>query len=138
MLTTERHFRIVQLFCILEVLTCLRVSLKVHKTSPGMTPTHWFLIVMALWAIFAGFALERRILHGPATGRRSSRSTPLSRWRAANLVRVGSAVSVACWGLLLRDYGGPAWIVYLTFAVAGFLLLLWSPGRPPQADILSS
>jgi hypothetical protein len=51
MLTTERHFRVMQVFCILVVLTCFRVALRVDKTSPEITPIQWLLIGMGVWAI---------------------------------------------------------------------------------------
>ena len=61
MLTTERHFRVLQVFCILAVLTCFQVALKVDKTSPEITPMEWFLIGMGGWAIASGFILERKM-----------------------------------------------------------------------------
>jgi hypothetical protein len=52
MLTTERQFRIAQVFCILVVLACFQVALRVDKTSPEMTPIQWILVAMGVWAIF--------------------------------------------------------------------------------------
>jgi hypothetical protein len=136
MLTTERHFRVVQVFCILVVLTCFRVALMVDKTSPEITAIQWILIGMGVWAILSGFILERQIVRHPNKApRRSTRSTPFSRWRAGNLVRVASAASVACWGLILRENGGRSWIANIFFVVAGLLLLIWRPrARPTEAN----
>lgn len=136
MLTTERHFRVMQGFCILVVLTCYRVALTVDKTSPEITPIQWVLIGMGVWAIASGFILERQVLRDPDRARRrSTRSTPLSRWRARNLVRVMSATALACWGLVLRENGGRASIAYIFFLVAGLMLLVWKPSaRPPEAN----
>jgi hypothetical protein len=126
--STERQFRVVQVFCVLIVLACFQVALRVDKTSTEITPTQWALIGMGVWAIVSGFILERQIVHPPnRPRRRSTRSTPFSRWRAGNLARVGSATSVACWGLVLRENGGPAWIAYISFAIAGLLLMIWKP-----------
>ena len=99
MLKTERQFRVVQMFCILVVLACFQVALKLVQTSPEITPIQWVLVGMGVWAIFSGFMLERQIVGYPNRVRRpSARSTPFSRWRAGNLVRVASATSVPLWG----------------------------------------
>jgi hypothetical protein len=129
-LRTERHLRIVQVFCILVVVVCVQIALKVNKTSSEITPIQWILIGMGVWAIFSGFILERKIIRNWVR-RPSTRSTPFSRWRAGNLVRVASAASVALWGLILRVNGGPAPIAYTFFAIAGLLLLAWRPSPCP-------
>jgi uncharacterized membrane protein len=132
MLTTERQFRIAQVFCVLVVLACLQVALKVDKTSPEITPIQWILVAMGVWAIFSGFLLERQIVNYPKRVRRpSARSTPFSRWRAGNLIRIASATSVALWGLILRENGGPTSIAYIFFAIAILLLLAWKPSVCP-------
>jgi hypothetical protein len=132
MLTTERHFRVVQVLCVLVVLACFQVALKVDKTSTEITPIHWIVIGMGVWAIMSGFIVERKIVSYPKTASHpSTRSAPFSRWRASNLVRVASATSVALWGLILRTNGGPASIAYTLIAIGGLLLLAWRPsGRP--------
>jgi hypothetical protein len=132
MLKTERQFRVVQMFCILVVLACFQVALKLVQTSPEITPIQWVLVGMGVWAIFSGFMLEREIVGYPNRVRRpSARSTPFSRWRAGNLVRVASATSVALWGLILRESGGPSSIAYTFFVIAGLLLLVWRPSARP-------
>ena len=140
MLTTERHFRLVQVFCILVVLACFQVALKRDKTSSEMTPVQWLSIAMGVWAIFSGFVLERKIVRYPARVQRpATRSTPFSRWRAGNLVRVASATSVALWGLILRAIGGPASIAFTLIAIGGLLLLAWRPSaRPADNPVQSS
>jgi uncharacterized membrane protein len=132
MLTTERHFRIAQVFCMLVVLACVQLAVNITKTSSEITVLHWVLMAMAAWAMVSGFTLQRKIIsHSDRDHQRPGRSTPLSRWRAGNLVRIGSATSVALWGLILRENGGPALIAYILFAVAGLLLAIWKPGRSP-------
>lgn len=140
MLTTERHFRLVQVFCILVVLACFQVALKQDKTSSEMTSVQWVSIAMGVWAIFSGFVLERQIIRYPTRVQRpSTRSTPFSRWRAGNLVRVGSATSVALWGLILRACNGPASIAYILIAIGGLLLIAWRPSaRPADSPVLRS
>src|SRR5713101_2505801 len=129
MLMTERHFRVVQVFCILVVIACFQVAMKVTKTSTEITSIQWVVIAMGLWAILSGFVLQRQIVgHPNKLRRRSTRTTPFSRWRTGNLVRVGSATSVALWGLILRENGGAMWLADIFFAIGGLLLLIWKPG----------
>lgn len=132
MLKTERQFRIAQVFCILVVLACFQVALRVDNTSPEITPIQWIVVAMGVWAIFSGFLLERQIVSYSKRARRpSARSTPFSRWRAGNLIRIASATSVALWGLILRENGGPVSIAYTLFAIAIVLLLSWKPSVRP-------
>lgn len=133
MLTTERQFRAIQIFCIVIVFTCIRVAMEVSCTSGEITRFQWVVIAFGLWAIPSGFLLQRQIVgHSDKRRRRSTRSTPLSRWRAGNLVRLATANSVALWGLVLREIGGPARLAYMFFAVGGLLLLIWKPGTSPE------
>jgi hypothetical protein len=132
MLTTKRHFHAVQLFCILAVTASAQLAMKVNKSTTGITPIQWVVIVMGLWAIPSGFLVERQIVGKSGKAGRSRRSTPLSRWRASNLVRVMSATSVALWGVILRENGGPAWLAYLFLAVGGLLILIWGPRASPE------
>jgi len=133
MLTNERQFRVVQVWFGLVVLVCFQVALKVNKTCPEITPFHWVVIGMGVWGIVSGFMFERRMVSYPnRVHRPSTRSTPIGRWRAANLMRLASAASVACWGLVLRETSGPALIAYVSFAVAGLLILIWKPSAVPR------
>lgn len=135
MLTTERHFRLIQVFCVIVVLACFQVALKINKTSPQITPIQWVVIGMGVWATMSGFILERKIVSYPKRASRpSTRSTPLSRWRAGNLVRVASATAVALWGLVLRSNGGSASVAYTLIAIGGLLLLTWRPSARPADD----
>ena len=129
MFTNEQHFRVLKIFCILAVISSAEVALKVKKPCTGLTLTQCFVIAMGAWAIASGFIIERRILSKPY---KSGRSTLLGRWRAGNLVRVMSATSVALWGLILRENGGPAWLAYLYAGIGALLLLIWRPTSSPQ------
>ena len=128
-----RHFRVIQMFCILTVASCVRVAMKVSGTSPEITRFQWVVIALGLWAIPSGFLLQRQIVgHSDKPGRRSTRFTPLTRWSVGNLTRLATANSVALWGVVLREIGGPAWLTYFFFAMGGLLLLVWKPGASPQ------
>lgn len=133
MLTNVRHFNAVKMFCILAVIASTRVMLKVNKPSAGITLVQWIVIAIGVWAIPSGFLIERQILGktNKSSGQHS-RSTPLSRWRASNLARAMSATSVALWGLILRENGGPVWLAYSFLGIGGLLLLIWRPTGSPQ------
>ena len=98
-----------------------------------MTTLQWGVFALGLWGVPCGFLLQRQIIGYSGKSRRlSTRSTPLTRWSVGNLVRLASANSVALWGLVLRESGGPAWLAYILFAMGGLLLLIWKPGTSPQ------
>jgi hypothetical protein len=133
MLTNVRHFYAVKVFCLLAVVASAQVTLKNTKPSTQITPIQWVVIAMGLWAIPSGFLVERQILgRTDRPSPRTSRSTPLSRWRASNVVRAMSATSVALWGLILRESGGPVWLAYSFLGLGGLLVLIWKPTATPQ------
>jgi len=60
--TPGRQLRMVQIVCILIVLTSIRVAMEVRKTSGVVTWVQWIVIVMAVWAAISGFTLQRQIV----------------------------------------------------------------------------
>jgi hypothetical protein len=133
MSTPERQLRLVQVACILVVLTCLKVAMGVEISPGEITWVQWVVMAVALWAAVSGFTLQRQIVrHSDRPSRRPTRSTPFTRWRAGNLVRLACATSVALWGLILRENGGRMWIVNTLFGLGSLLLLIWRPGVSPE------
>jgi FtsH-binding integral membrane protein len=130
----EIQLRLVQAACVVMVLASIGVSLGVQRTPHGIMSVHWLMIVLAIWSAVSGFTLQRRIVNGPdRSQRRPKKSTPFTRWRAGNLARLSSAMSVGLWGLVLCEFGGPAWLVNTFFAIGLLLLLIWRPGASPAA-----
>jgi hypothetical protein len=128
----ETQLRFVQIACIMTVLVSIVVSLDLRKTPHGITSVHWIVIVLAIWSAVSGFRLQRKIVNDPVRSQQRSRtSTPFTRWRAGNLMRLASATSVGLWALVLCVYGGPAWVVNIFFALGLLLLLIWRPGTSP-------
>ena len=131
--TPGRQLRMVQIVCILIVLTSIRVAMEVRKTSGVVTWVQWIVIVMAVWAAISGFTLQRQIVgRSNRPHRKPKLPTPFSRWRAGNLVRLSCATSVALWALVLRENGGPVWVVGAFFALGMLLLVIWKPGASPE------
>lgn len=132
MIVPERKFRFLQLFCVFAVVTCIRIRLKVQGSTDGSVFVQWMVFALALSCTVQGFLVQRRITEPSPSIRRSARSTPFTRWRAGNLVRLGFPTAVGCWALILSEHGGQAWQVVSLFALS-LLLLIWSPGRSPNA-----
>jgi|SRR5579862_9425315 len=133
-MSAERQLRAVQITCILFVLASFRVSLMVQGRTHGSTLIQGIVISLALSCAVQGFTFQRRIVKGPGPSRRPSRlSTPFTRWRAGNLVRLGFATAVAEWALVLSENGGRALPVNALFLIGALLLLSWSPGVRPDA-----
>jgi hypothetical protein len=131
--TPERHLRLGQFACLLVILTCFKVAMGVEKSSREVTWVQWVVIAMALWAAVSGVTLQCRIVrHHDKPRRGPTRSTPFTRWRAGHLVRLSCATSVALWGLVLRENGGPMWVVNTLFGLGTVLLLVWRPGVSPE------
>jgi hypothetical protein len=114
------------------VLASIWLSLGIQKTPHRIPVVHWLIVVLAIWSAVSGFTMQRRIVNGPTrTQRRAKTSTPVSRWRAGNLVRLASATSVGLWAFVLCEFGSPAWLVNTFFAIGLLLLLTWRPGASP-------
>src|SRR6266478_1382350 len=131
----ERQLRLVQVGCILLVAFCIFVRhIGSHESHDAISFGQWLVIVSAIWSAVGGFTLQRRITSARTRSqRRSTRSTPFSRWRAGHLVRLQTATAVGLWALVLYMIGGSSWLVNTFFAIAMLLLLIWSPGASPAS-----
>ena len=133
-MSPERQLRILQIACIVVLLTAITVSLMVQGTTHGSALIQGIVSVLALSSAVQGFTAQRQIVKGPSPSQPRSRlSTPFSRWRAGNLVRLASATAVGLWALILSENGGPALLVNALFVVGMLLLLIWRPGASPDS-----
>jgi hypothetical protein len=129
---TARHLRIVQVVCILLALSGAWLIHHGKSTSNDVvTPVHWFIVLAAIYCATAGFTVQRRIIQAPKRLQTTKSSTPLSRWRAGNLIRLSMATSVSLWGTVLSVYRGPTWLAFTFFALGLIQLLIWTPGNTP-------
>jgi hypothetical protein len=134
----ERQLRIVQLGCALVLLECFKVARTIRVTHTS-TLVQWIVIAMALSCAVNGFLIQRVILRGPKTRPgRSAKSTPFTRWRAGNIIRLAFATSVGLYGLILRVIGGPHWQANCLLALGMFLLLVWKPGQSPNPQTVEA
>ena len=128
------RLRLLQLGCIVLFLSCM--ALIYWRRNPAEVPLgtrHWIVIVGVVWSAASGFTIQRRIVKGRP--RRSSRSTPFTRWRAGHIIRLWTATSLGFWAVVLSDWGGPRLVVNAFFAIGLVLLLIWSPGpAPPETQ----
>lgn len=130
----SRQLRSVQIACILLLLACIGLSrFQGHRTADGLTTRDWLVIGAAIWSAVSGFGIQHRIVNTrPRSPKLSGTSTPFSRWRVGNLVRLACATAVGGWSLYLSEIGGPIWIVDAFFVVGLLLLLAWTPGTSPD------
>lgn len=126
-----RQLRIVQIACILLVLSCVVLTVRKPTNHGEATPVHWLITVAAIYCAVSGFTVQRKLVTGPTRSQIKGRSTPLSRWRAGHLMRLVTAASVSLWGAVLSIYGGPSWLVDFLLALGLLLLVVWSPGTNP-------
>lgn len=134
MSTPTRHLRLMQVGCVLLVLASIWLSrFGKHEGQGGNTTGHWFVVGLALWCAVSGFTMQRKLRRAPRTQRLSNASTPLSRWKAGHLMRLGSATAVALWALVLSEFGGPSVFVNALFGIGLALLLVWRPGAIPAS-----
>ncbi len=126
------RLRLVQIAGILLLLECMRLSRSMGREWNGtLTASHWFIIVLGSWAVVSGFTIQRTITK-KRPRRTSSTSTPFTRWRAGNIVRLVMAYTVGLYGFCLSVFGGPPLVVRLLFALGILLLLIWTPGPIPE------
>lgn len=128
----ERQLRLVQLANILFVAVCFFVKrIGIVETHDTVTVRDWIVIVAAIWSAVSGFTGQRRINNASTRPQRSSRSTPMGRWKTGHFVRLSSATAVGLWGLVLHYFGGSEWLVNVLLGLAMLLLLIWRPGAAP-------
>lgn len=125
------RLRLGQITGILLLLECMRLSRSMgHEWNGTLSAAHWFFIVAGVWAGILGFTVQRRIVNRPR--RSSSTSTPFTRWRAGNIVRIVMAYTVGLYGFCLSVFGGPPLAVRALFALGLLLLLVWTPAPVPD------
>lgn len=127
-----RVLRIIQICMIVYVLIlfCFLHIFPVASGQSAMTPVKWIITFLALYCAFAGFSLQKRFLRMPANSRPDSKSTPISRWKVGNILRLAFATSVSLYGLLLHFLGGPDSLAFALNGLGLVLLLWWKPGIP--------
>jgi len=130
MRTPERHLRFLQAGCLLVLIASTRLAWRVPRTTHGSPAVRWIVLALALTCSVQGFTLQRRIVSRPQRG--SGASTPFTRWRAGNIVRLAFATAVGLYGLVLSEFGGPLWQVNSLFIIGLVLLLIWRPGIIPN------
>ena len=129
-MTWTVRLRLMQVACVLLLLECIRLSRSMpHEWNGTLTVVHWFFIIGAVWTGILGFTVQRKIVKGT---RKSSTSTPFTRWRAGHFARLWTATAVGLYGFCLSRFSGPPLVVNVLFALALLLLLVWMPDAFPD------
>ena len=136
MAAPQVQLRLVQAVCVALVVGCILISrLEEHKNPNAITPTQWLVVFAAIWSAISGFRLQRKVVRVRNRPQSVARkSTPFSRWKAGNLLRLAAATAVGLWGLVLYQIGGPMWLVDTLFTGGMALLLTWMPGTSPDPN----
>lgn len=131
-MTWTVRLRLVQIAGILLLLECIRFSRSMgHEWNGTITAAHWLCILLAASAGISGFTVQRALVK-ERPRKSSSTSTPFTRWRTGNLVRLVMAYTVGLYGFCLSVFGGPPLAVRALFALGLILLLVWTPGSIPD------
>jgi hypothetical protein len=134
----ERQLRLLQIVFILLVLMFFAESrwytpdcvLIRHRTGAFV---QLLFILVAAETIRVGFKVQRIMLCVRSRSLPPKlKSTPLSRWRAGNVMRLATTASVGLQALVLHLFNGSAILIYLLFASSLLLLLIWRPGTIPS------
>jgi predicted transcriptional regulator len=127
------RLRLLQLGCIALVLACMALVYWRHSLQEvPLSARHWIVMIAAAYSAIWGFTMQRRIVHGRPS--RSPKSTPFTRWRAGNIIRLWSATSLGASAVVLSDWVCPHLVVNAIFAIGLVLLLFWSPGAVPEIN----
>jgi formate hydrogenlyase subunit 3/multisubunit Na+/H+ antiporter MnhD subunit len=135
-MTQGRKIRVFQIICIAFALFCFFIihDLPAVSNSSAMTALQWIAIFGALYSAVMGFNMQKRILRVPRNQRTTVKSTPVSRWMAVNVLRLGFAISVCCWAMVLHFNGGPEWLASSMNGLGVLLLLVLRPGQVPASE----
>ncbi len=115
------QIRIIQFVLIASALSLIPLIRMQSQPTHSVSATLQLIIVLvAASSAESGFIVQRSLLR--ARGR-SNASTPLTRWRAGQIIRLATAFSVILYALVLRILGGSSKLVGLLY-VSGLVLLL--------------
>jgi hypothetical protein len=124
------QLRKIQVACIATVVACGALAyFGTNRTRHAGFAAEVCISIAAVWAAAAGFTVQRKL----ASTRRptTAKSTPFTRWRAGNIIRLWTAASVGMWALVLAEFGASPALANVFFAAALLLLVFWTPGIVP-------
>lgn len=127
--------RAVQIFClVLAVAACwLTAHTGEPKNNAEFGPIQWALVLAATYCAVSGFTFQRFLnKERPRSRPSGTGSAPYRRWGIGHMIRLASACSVAMWGAVTPILKGPLWMAYVLCGLGILLLLVWTPGTPPQ------
>jgi hypothetical protein len=104
--------------------------------SGDWTWRHWLAMGLAVWSVSGAFRLRsltvrrsKEKLMSDATDVKAARQ-----WEVGQIISLAMAEGVALWGLVIRMvFHGTLWQASIFYAMAVFLLLLFTPRMPSGA-----
>jgi hypothetical protein len=94
---------------------------------------HWLAVGFCVWSVSGAFRFRSRLLHRSAEKLKKNvtDAKAAKQWEAGQIIGLAMAEAVAFWGLVIRMvFHGTLWQASLFYAMALFLLLLWTPRMP--------
>lgn len=129
-MSSARKLRIFQLVCLVYMVPVLWVLHRLNHAAPRpLSVVQVMMVFLAIYCAWSGFSFQRRI--GKRGRKPGGRSTPFKAWLVGHMMRLANAVAVCLCALVLRMFGGPAWLAYCIFGLGVILLLIWRPGANP-------
>jgi hypothetical protein len=124
------QLRKIQAACIVAVVACGALAyFGTNRTRHAGFAVELCISIAAVWAAAGGFTVQRKLA---STSRpTTAKSTPFTRWRAGNIIRLWTAASVGIWALVLAEFGPLPVLSGVFFAAALLLLVFWTPGIAP-------
>jgi len=123
------QIRIIQFVMILSALSLIPFSRMQPQPTHTVSATFQLIIVLvAAASAESGFTVQRKMLRVRG---QSNASTPLTRWRAGQIIRLATAYSVILYALVLRILGGSSKLAGALYVSGLLLLLIWRPGVIP-------
>jgi hypothetical protein len=129
LMTSALHrLRFIQAGCMVLILACILVGHFLARSNgrPATVFLQLIIVLAAVWSGTGGFTFQRKLLKARPSVE-GSKSTPFMRWKASQVFRLWSAVSVVVWGLVLREVGGSLVLADVLFGLGTVLLLTWKP-----------
>jgi hypothetical protein len=127
--------RIMQFTFVFAGLMVIYLAWKLPVQSTAHVGSNFEVIVclLAISNLMLGLG-ARRFFGRMASSRVTPAATPLKRWRVGNLLSLAFIYAALLFGFVLRVLGGHAIVYEILLTAAMACLLLWSPGKPPDAE----
>jgi hypothetical protein len=92
-------------------------------------------VFATVYAVFAGFALQKKLFRQSTEALPHDLRRALSLWRGAHFIGFSLVMSITIWGVILK-YLGSSWLVAgVFFGLSLVFLVLWRPRQLAVAAV---